>query len=276
MKVWVTGALIVALIVTAGGCQSSASTNATEKFTLASTTSIQDSGLLAPLTALFEKDIPHYRVAVVAVGSGEAIQLARAGDADVLLTHSPEDEARFMRDGLGVSRQPVMQSTFVIAGPASDPAHIRQTSTVSEAFTSILKTSSKFISRGDGSGTHKREQKIWRSAGVEPKGDWYISTGQGQGESLDVAAQQDAYILTDLPTLLNNPKPRLKVLFDHDPILVNPYSVIPVKGAKHLAAAIAFANWITGTHARSFIASFGKSRFARGLFTLPAKPTTHA
>ena len=262
--------IVLMLALTACSRPMSADKIVAEKFTVATTTSVQDSGLLNPLLLEFERDFPSYNAAVVAVGSGEAIQLARGGDADVLLTHSPADEMKFMEDGLGVFRHPVMQSSFVIAGPNEDPVKTTNAGSAAEAFRSIASAEWPFISRGDGSGTHKKELQIWDAAGLKPEGDWYIATGEGQGPTLDVAAEKRAYVLTDLPTLLAHETP-LEVLFENDPILVNPYSVIPVKNAEHLRAAEAFATWLTGTHGRQFIASFGRSKFGRSLFTVPPR-----
>lgn len=238
-----------------------------DTFVLASTTSTQDSGLLDALTAEFEKDFPQHRVKVVAVGSGEAMELGRRGDADVLLVHSPDDEEEFMAAGLGVSRRPVMSNDFVIAGPLADLAGIAGSPVAAEAFIRIANTRSPFVSRGDQSGTHRRELKTWVAAGVNPSGEWYSETGQGMAETIIIASERNAYLLTDIATFtVVNEKAALGVLFRGDPLLVNPYSVIPVKAARRSDAARAFADWITGAEGQTFIGHFGADEYGAPLF----------
>ena len=234
---------------------------------LASTTSTQDSGLLDPLTERFEKENPDFRVKVVAVGSGEAMELGRRGDADVLLVHSPDDEEKFMKEGRGASRRPVMRNDFVIAGPPRDPAGVARRSDAVEVFRLISSARWPFISRGDDSGTHKRERKTWDRAEVRPAGRWYIESGQGMAETLTLASELEAYVLTDTATLKVMAKGlRLSTLSAGDPLLVNPYSVIPVRGSTR-RGALAFADWITGPRGQDFIESFGASKFGDPLFT---------
>ncbi|HVF11886.1 MAG TPA: substrate-binding domain-containing protein, partial [Actinomycetota bacterium] len=159
-----------------------------DTFVIASTTSTQDSGILESLVPAFEKQFPRYSAKVVAVGSGEAMQLGAKGDADVLLVHAPPDEEEFMKTGKGLYRRAVMSNSFAIAGPDSDPAKIRGVSSAEEAFQKIAATSSTFLSRGDRSGTHKKELKIWRSISTEPSGSWYLESGQGMGETITIAS----------------------------------------------------------------------------------------
>ena len=195
---------------------------------------------------------------VVAVGSGEALELGRGGDADVLLVHSPEAEVRFMEEGHGISRKPVMSNRFVIAGPADDPANVASAPDVVEVFDRIARAQAAFLSRGDESGTHKKELAIWRDAGIEPSGDWYLSSGQGMAETISIAAQTGAYLLTDSATFaVVRSKGDLKRLFSGDGSLDNPYSVIVTKKSKNPKAAEAFSSWITSGTGSRLISSYG-------------------
>lgn len=258
---------LVAILIVASACSPKNSQTQTETFVVASTTSTQDSGFLAAVGPAFEAAYPRYRPKVVAVGSGEAIELGRRGDADVLLVHSPDDEKKFMEEGRGVSRSPVMRNDFVVAGPADDPAGIHSSPNTAEAFRRIANQRAPFVSRGDESGTHKKELKTWAAAGIGPAGDWYLSTGQGMAETLTVASQRLAYVLTDTATFtVVHQKSGLDVLYGGDPTLVNPYSVIPVRNARHLQAALAFARWITGRQGQKFIAEFGRQQYGASLF----------
>ncbi len=153
---------------------------------LATTTSTQDSGLLDYLLPDFEKEF-NVKVNVIAVGSGQALQMGKDGDADVLLVHSPAAEKTFMEDKDGVRREDVMYNDFVIVGPAEDPAGIKGMPTAAEAFTAIANGKAKFVSRGDDSGTHNKEKAIWKAAAIEPAGDWYLSAGQGMGAVLTMS-----------------------------------------------------------------------------------------
>lgn len=257
---------VLALLLLFAACSPAAEpTPRNETFVLAATTSTQDSGILDALTDRFEKDHP-WRVKVVAVGSGEALDLGRRGDADVVLAHSPEAEKKFIAEGHGVSRKPVMRNDFVIAGTESDPAHVRDESSAVEAFERIARSESLFVSRGDESGTHTRELETWKTAGIRLNGNWYLSTGQGMAETLIVASERKAYVLTDTATLrVMGSKIELEVLFEGDKTLDNPYHVIPVKRARRPEAAEAFATWITGA-GQAFIAEFGRVQYGTPLF----------
>ena len=166
---------------------------------LASTTSTQDSGLFDELIPAFEK-ATGYKVKVIAVGSGEAIKLGQSGNADVLLVHSRKAEDKFVADGYGIDRKDVMHNDFIIVGPASDPAQIKGMELAADAFKAIMAGENIFVSRADGSGTYTKELSIWQRAGLEPGGDWYIQTGQGMGESLRIAQEEQGYTLTDNAT----------------------------------------------------------------------------
>ena len=239
-----------------------------ETFVIASTTSTQDSGILDALVTGFEKRFPRYSAKVIAVGSGEALELGATGDADVLFVHSPLDEKEFMRTGKGLYRKSVMSNAFAIAGPPSDPAGISDASSVREAFEKIARTSSAFVSRGDGSGTHKRESEIWRSISIEPKGTWYLESGQGMGETITIAQEKSAYLLTDTATFrVFGSKTDLELLFKGGDDLKNPYSVIPIRDARRPKAAAAFADWLTGPFGQKLVREFGKSKYGEPLFS---------
>lgn len=168
---------------------------------LATTTSTENSGLLDELIPPFEEKYG-VRVDVVSVGTGKAIRIAENGDADIILVHARKAEEAFVKAGYGVNRRDVMYNDFVILGPKSDPARIKDMKDAAKAFTKIAKAENQFISRADDSGTHKKELSIWNTAGLEPSGSWYIETGQGMGSSLNMANQKKAYIMADRGTYL--------------------------------------------------------------------------
>ncbi len=241
-----------------------------KSLTLATTTSTQDSGLLDVLVPAFEKETG-IKVKVIAVGSGQAMEMGKRGDADVLLVHSPQAEQEFVAGGFGVDRKPVMHNVFLIVGPANDPAGIKGSQDAKQAFRIIAEKKAKFISRGDDSGTHKKELGLWDKAGVQPQGDWYVESGQGMGDTLLMAGELLAYTLTDEATYLSMaPKLKLEVMVQGDEDLSNPYSVIAVNPEKHknvdYKAAQEFIEFITGEKGQSLIASFGRDRFGKSLF----------
>ncbi len=215
-------------------------------------------------------------VRVVAVGSGQALQLGRRGDADVILAHAPEAEETFMAEGHGESRRAVMHNTFVLVGPPSDPADIGGSTSIVEAFTAIARSQSPFVSRGDDSGTHRKELQIWKGAGVEPEGDWYIRAGAGMGQVLRMADQTRAYTLSDRATFLaQGGTLDLAVAVEGDPLLRNHYHVIVVSPETHpgihAREARAFADFLRGDEVRKVISSFGVDRFGESLF-VPDEP----
>jgi tungstate transport system substrate-binding protein len=236
--------------------------------TLASTTSTEQSGFFDHVLPLFEAETG-VDVRVVAVGTGQALRLGERGDADALLVHDPAGEEKFVTDGHGIDRRPVMFNDFVILGPRSDPAGIGGVQTASEAFSRIAGFRAPFVSRGDDSGTHRMELRQWRSVGIEPTGDWYRETGQGMGPSLNMAAELNAYILSDRATWVNfRGKRELAILFAGDPSLFNPYSSILVNPSKHpdikAADARIWHDWLTSDRGRRAIESFaidGKQMF---------------
>ncbi len=239
------------------------------KLILATTTSTMDTGLLDVLLPIFEEKYG-IEVKPIAVGTGEAIALGKKGEADVLLVHSPEAENEFVKAGYGVNRKAVMHNDFVMIGPIADPARISGLS-ANEAFEKIAQVQSNFITRGDDSGTHKKELKLWQVAGIEPKGDWYIESGQGMAETIRIASEKQAYILTDRGTYLAlKDSIDLIILVEKDKSLFNPYGVIAVNPAKfsniNYQEAMRFIEFITSKEAQTIIQNFGKEKYGEPLF----------
>ncbi len=238
---------------------------------LATTTSTADSGLLDYLLPIFTAETG-IAVDVVAVGTGQALQLGEDGNADVLLVHARAREDEFMANGHGTRREDVMYNDFVILGPESDPAAIAGTSDAAAALTAIAAGEALFVSRGDDSGTHSKELSIWKKAGIEPAGDWYISAGQGMGAVLTMAAEQQAYTLSDRATYLARTLEglALSVAVEGDTSLFNPYGVITVNPEKnpniHSDEANAFVDWIISVPVQEQIAVFGVEEFGQSLF----------
>ena len=269
-------ALLIALsAVLFAGCaktEEKAATPAPQKteMVLASTTSTQDSGLFDVLIPAFEKANPDIKVQVVAVGTGEAIQKGRDGDADGLLVHAKADEEKFVEEGYADSRADVMYNQFIIVGPKDDPAKIKGSKNAAEAFKRIADAEAKFISRADDSGTNKKELKIWEAAGIEPKGSWYEKSGQGMGDTLKMTDEMGAYTIADQATYLtmSNEKAIESVaVFEGADDLLNQYGVLVVKGAKQEAAAQKFYDWIISPEGQDVIKNFGVETFGTSLFT---------
>lgn len=239
---------------------------------LATTTSTENSGLLAFILPEFEK-ATGITVEVVAVGTGQALQLGEDGNADVLLVHARDREDAFMEAGHGSRRDDVMYNDFVILGPADDPAGIRGMDDAAEAFAAIAAAEAGFISRGDDSGTHIKEKSIWAAAGVDPVDSWYSSAGQGMGAVLTIADEQEAYTLSDRATYLARTLEGtdLQIVVEGDPVLFNPYGVIainPDKGA-HIKVDLAnqFIDWLISVPTQEMIGQFGVKEFGSPLFT---------
>ncbi len=228
-----------------------------------STTSTQNSGLLDHILPKFTRRTG-IEVRVVAVGTGQALNNARNGDADVVLVHSKEDEEEFISDGWGVRRHDVMYNDFVIVGPASDPAGIRGMRDADRAFKKVAMIGALFASRGDNSGTHKAELKLWKAAKIDPtrsSGDWYLETGSGMGATLNTAVGKRAYALADRGTWLSFAnKDDFEVLVEGDRRLLNQYGVILVSPERHpnvkAELGAAFVDWLTGSDGQNAIASF--------------------
>jgi tungstate transport system substrate-binding protein len=235
-----------------------------DKFiTVASTTSTENSGLFGYLLPLFQEKTG-IEVRVVAVGTGQAIELARNGDADVLFVHHKPSEEKFVADGFGVERHEVMYNDFVIVGPAADPAGIKGDEDVVDAMTKIAAAEAPFASRGDDSGTHKAELALWQEAGVDvagASGTWYRETGSGMGPTLNTAAGMDAYALTDRGTWLAfDNRQNLEILVEGDPRLFNQYGIILVNPAKHphVKAELGqtFIDWVLADEGQDAIGAF--------------------
>lgn len=227
---------------------------------LATTTSTENSGLLSYLLPEFENNTG-YRVHVIAVGTGKALRMGSDGDADVLLVHAPVAETEFVRAGYGYKRHPVMYNDFVLVGPDSNSANISASDDISNALQKIALHESIFISRGDNSGTHKKELSIWQAADITPEGKWYREAGQGMGKVLQIAAELDAYTLTDRGTwLAYQDKSPLIIVNQGDPRLFNPYHIIAVNPQRfsniNHQGANALISWITSTDGQSLIGKF--------------------
>lgn len=236
---------------------------------LATTTSTQDSGLLDELLPVFTS-ATGWQVKTLAVGSGQALELGRRGEADVLLVHSPAAEKAFVAEGVAGSRRLVMHNDFVLLGPTSDAAGIRGVP-VREAMARIAGSGSLFISRGDDSSTNARERQLWTEAGIKSGGSWYQSTGQGMGVTLRVADEKSGYTLSDRATYLaQRDRLRLEVFSDSDPSLFNVYHVIEMtqRAGDRVQpdGAVAFADWIVSPAAQQLIGEFGRDRFGQPLF----------
>ncbi|RMF93510.1 MAG: extracellular solute-binding protein [Candidatus Schekmanbacteria bacterium] len=234
--------------------------NAETHLKMSTTTSTENSGLLSVLIPPFEKKYG-VKVDIIAVGTGAALKLGKNGDVDVVFVHSRPDEDRFVKEGYGVYRQDVMHNDFVILGPEKDPAKIKGSSSAIEAFKKIAGTSSSFVSRGDNSGTHKKEMAIWKSAGIQPSGKWYIEAGQGMGAVLKIADEKRAYTLSDRGTYLAySDKIDLKILYEGDKILYNPYGIIAVNPKKYPYVKFELAkkliDYITGPEGQEIIKNY--------------------
>jgi tungstate transport system substrate-binding protein len=245
---------------------------AEERFiTVASTTSTENSGLFAAILPGFEAKTG-IGVRVVAVGTGQALRLASRGDADVVLVHDRASEERFVAEGWGVERFDVMYNDFVLVGPAADPAGVRGWRDAAAALARIAERAAPFASRGDDSGTHKAELRLWRAGGVDPtgaSGSWYRETGTGMGATLNTASAMDAYTLSDRATWLSFGNRRgLERLVEGDPNLFNPYGVILVNPERHPTVKAregqAFIDWLLSDEGQSAIGDF--RRGGRALF----------
>jgi len=233
---------------------------AEERLRMSTTTSTENSGLLAVLLPPFEKKVG-CKVDVVAVGTGKALKLGEAGDVDVVFVHARTLEDKFVANGFGVNRRDVMYNDFVIVGPPDDPAGVGKTQSAPEAFRAISSKGSPFISRGDESGTHQKEKEIWASAGIVPKGAWYVEAGQGMGEVLTMATQKRGYTLSDRGTYIAfRKKTDLVVVRQGDNNLWNPYGIIAVNPKKYAHVkydlAMKLVDFVTGPEGRSLIAGY--------------------
>jgi tungstate transport system substrate-binding protein len=239
---------------------------------LVTTTSVRDTGLLGALLSVFEEQTG-VRAQVIAVGSGAALRMGRDGNADVLLTHAPEGEKKLVASGAAVSRTPIMENYFVIAGPPKDPAGVRDASSPADAIRQIADSSARFASRGDDSGTHRREVALFKEAGLDPEARWsgFLSSGAGMGQTLQIAGEKRAYVLSDIGTFLafrerieleslSKPAPSLRNVYSV--LRVNPNRLDPVRAKR----AEQFETFMLDPETQRQIADFGRERFGRPLF----------
>lgn len=262
--------LIVFLILFSGIVLILAGRGKGTQLTLATTTSVQDSGLLDALLPPFEAE-NRCRVKFIAVGTGQAIRLAKEGNVDVILVHDPPQEEMFVEEGYGVKRYNIMYNYFVFVGPEEDPAGIRAGKEAVKALKKIAISKSTFISRGDDSGTHRKERELWRVVGIEPSGSWYIEAGTGMVGTLRIANERRAYTLTDRGTYLAHRKELdLTVLVDGDEYLYNLYSIIPVSKEKYphinYQLAMKLVEFITGVEGQDIIRTYGEKEYGMPLF----------
>jgi len=262
--------LLAVLLATTLGAGAPAASAQSKVVILSTTTSTQDSGLLDVLVPMFERTAG-YSVKTVSVGTGQALALAARGEADVALVHAPSLEKQYVADGKMHNRRLVMYNDFVLIGPAEDPAGVKGMIKVVEALKKIAGAQSRFVSRGDKSGTHVLELALWKQAGVEPKGAWYIESGQGMGQTLVIANERAAYTLTDRATFLAfRQRVKLPILVEKDRPLLNIYSVIEVNPANgprvNVAGGKAFADFMVSPGAQAAIKSFGVEKYGQALF----------
>jgi tungstate transport system substrate-binding protein len=227
---------------------------------LATTTSTENSGLLRVLLPKYEARCG-CKVHVISAGTGKALEFGKNGDVDVVLVHARAAEDKFMTEGHGVNRRDVMYNDFILVGPKSDPAGIRNAKSVIEAFRMLSRGGSRFVSRGDNSGTDQMEKNYWREAGVSPKGGWFVSAGLGMGEVLTMAGEMRGYTLTDRATYsAYRAKTGLDILFAGDPKMFNPYGIIAISPKKYPmlnhTGAMDLIAWITSAEGRQAIAGF--------------------
>jgi tungstate transport system substrate-binding protein len=229
---------------------------------LASTTSVDNSGLLAAILPGFTQ-ASGITVHVLALGTGQALDTARRGDADLVLVHDPEAEQKFLDEGHGINRRQIAWNDFIVVGPAADPAHVKGGRDATLAFAAIAKAGAAFVSRGDRSGTNALELRLWKAAGIDPKSGsgWYRDIGGGMGQALNVAAAMPAYTLSDRGTWLSfNNKGPLVVAIEGDPQLLNRYDLIELNPATHrgvkLDAAHRFVEWLVSPDGQQAIGAF--------------------
>jgi len=269
MKRWLLLAFLLVLMGYPGSRSPGAESN-NRNIILSTTTSTQDSGLLDLLVPVFEKQ-SGYIVKTISVGTGQALALAARGDADVVLVHAPTLEQKYVAEGTLLHRRLVMYNDFVIIGPKDDPARVRLSKRAVEALKSIAQAKAIFVSRGDNSGTHNLERSLWKSAGIDPRGAWYLEAGQGMGETLGIANERSGYTITDRGTYLALSKRlSLPILVEGDRALLNIYSVLEVNPANgpriNAIGGKAFADFMIAPQTQSLIRKFGVEKFGQSLF----------
>jgi tungstate transport system substrate-binding protein len=266
MKRFALVVLCVGLLLSAAACKQEPVNKVIQ---MSTTTSVNDSGLMAYLQPVFEKD-SGYTLEITSAGSGAAIEKGRTGDADILLVHSKSQEEAFVGEGFDEARIPFMYNFYVIVGPEGDPAGVAGKATAAEAFQAIVDSGSPFISRGDDSGTNNKEKAIWASINVDPTGQaWYESTGSGMGSTLTVANEKQAYTISDKATFLAHEN-TLSLLLEATDDMKNTYSVIAISPKRfadtNTAGAQAFIDWLKTETARKMIAEFGVAEYGEPLF----------
>ena len=237
---------------------------------LATTTSTQDSGLLDVLIPMFEEQTG-FRVKTIAVGTGQALAMGEKGEADVLLTHAPASEKPLVESGAVTNYQLVMHNDFILVGPSSDPAKVKDLKSVADAFKAISETSSIFVSRGDDSGTDKKEKGIWKDINIPNEGSWYQETGQGMGQTLNIASQKEGYTLTDRATFLaQKDNLQLEIAVQGEKSLLNIYHVMQVNEEKfpkvNADGAKAFVEFMIDSKTQDIIGEFGMDEYGEPLF----------
>jgi tungstate transport system substrate-binding protein len=265
-------ALVALPLAAACGSESEEAAVQRDQLIVATTTSLNDSGLLEDVVLPAYAEIaPDVTIKVIAVGSGEAIAMGESGEADVLMVHSPSAEEEFMAAGYGTLRLQFAYNYFTIVGPEGDPAGVGATANAADGLAAIAASGSVFVSRGDESGTHSKELKLWESAGVDPAGDWYLSTGQGMGETLRIASEKEGYTLTDVGTYLAQAETLdLVPLAPESADLQNTYSVILIDQnqftAVNAAAAERLAQYLVSAEGQAAIGAFGADTYGQSLF----------
>lgn len=272
-----TTILFLTLLLASVGCRQSSTptvdrpAGAQSDIILATTTSTRDSGLLDVLLPPFEL-ATGYSVKIIAVGTGQALRMGEEGNADILMVHAPSAEQAFMETGSGTDRRLLMHNSFVIVGPSQDPADAKNANTAAEALQRIASAQSLFISRGDDSGTNKREIRLWEEAGIAPSVSWHLESGQGMGATLRIASEKAAYTITDQATYLSlRSTLHLDTTFQEDPQLLNVYHAILVNPDRwpevNQVGAVALADYLISEQGQRIIGQFGLEEFGQPLFT---------
>ena len=265
MMRWVFG--VLAAVFLTGGASA-------QELKLAVTTSFENSGLSKVLLSAIKEDTG-IDVQLLVVGTGQALRLGEAGDVDAILVHSRSAEEKFVAQGYGTHRREIMYNDFIFIGPSEDPAAIGQAESAVDALTRIAKAEAPFVSRGDDSGTHKKEKSLWAAAGIDPAGGWYREVGAGMGAALNTASGLNAYIMSDRASWLNfGNKGDLALLYSGDQVLFNQYAFLPVNPEKHPHVAhdraMALETWLTGQHAQDLIDNYTIN--GEKLFVFNAQP----
>lgn len=278
-KRWIVAVLFAfmfSILALAGCAQNEPEPNAEQQaaeqkdIILATTTSTYDTGLLDVLIPEFEEKTG-YRVKPIAVGTGQALEMGQKGEADVLLTHAPKSEQPLVDSGEVTNYQLVMHNDFIIVGPAEDPAKIKDIESVTDAFKQIADSNATFVSRGDDSGTHKKEKGVWEKADLTPSGDWYLEAGSGMADTLRLASEKGGYTLTDRGTYLAQKENlNLDILLEGDKMLLNIYHVMQVNPEKfpkvNAEGAKQFVDFMVAPETQEIIKDFGKDKYGQPLF----------